>query len=91
MDQEPDRLREKRKRLNDEPASLSHALKSGGEQDEERKANKEGEESAGVQLANNENLVLPWLCQGDPEPAAEAAGVYVLWDIRRHQLDTLPV
>lgn len=45
----------------------------------------------GVQLGSNENLMLPWLCQDCPEPAAEGTGVYILWDVRTNQVDTLPV
>lgn len=66
--------------MKNEPIALSHALQSGGEGDEERRANKKGKENQGAQLGSNENPMLPWLRQDCPEPAVEGTGVYIFWD-----------
>lgn len=52
---------------------------------------RKGRRAWGIQPGANENPMLPWLCRGNPEPAVEGTGVYILWDVRMNQVDTLPV
>lgn len=91
MDKEADRLREEEmiKRCAHYP--LSVLLNLGVDQMRREKLIRKGKSTRGIQPGNNGNPMLLWLCQGNPEPAVEGTGIYILWDVTMNQEGTLPV